>query len=61
MAARGELTMLSVLLNVMPAIVGVLYALTGLGYLWQRQYGWAIVWLSYGLANVGLIMAAQNN
>jgi len=53
--------MLSVLLNVMPAIVGVLYALTGLGYLWQRQYGWAIVWLSYGLANVGLIMAAQNN
>jgi len=50
--------MMSTLLNVMPAIVGVLYALTGLGYLWQRQYGWGIVWLSYAMANVGLIMAS---
>lgn len=50
--------MLSTLLNVMPAIVGVLYAITGLGYLWQRQYGWGIVWLSYAMANVGLIMAS---
>lgn len=51
--------MLDKLLVAMPAIVGVLYALTGFGYLWRREYGWAIVWISYGLANVGLIMAAS--
>jgi hypothetical protein len=53
--------MLSVLLNVMPAIVGVLYGLTGLGYLYQRQYGWALMWLSYAMANVGIIIASQNS
>lgn len=50
--------MLDKLLVAMPAIVGVLYAITGLGYLWKREYGWAIVWTSYALANFGLIMAS---
>ncbi len=51
--------MLDKMLVAMPLIVGALYALTGIGYLWKREFGWAIVWLSYGLANVGLIMAAS--
>jgi len=51
--------MLDKLLVAMPAIVGVLYALTGLGYLWRREYGWALMWLGYAFANVGIIMAAS--
>ena len=51
--------MLDKLLVAMPAIVGVLYAITGLGYLWKRECGWGIVWISYALANLGLIMAAS--
>ena len=37
--------MLDKLLVAMPAIVGVLYAITGLGYFWKREYGWSIVWI----------------
>lgn len=39
-------------------VVCVLYTLTGIGFLLKKNWPWAIVWLSYAMANVGLIWAA---
>lgn len=44
-----------------PAIVAVLYIATGLCHLWRREYGWALTWVAYGIANVGLIMAQSGH
>lgn len=40
-------------------VVMVLYALVGISYLIKGDYPWALTWLSYSLANVGLIWAAS--
>jgi len=39
-----------------PAIVGVLYTGVAVAYLVKGDIPWSIVWASYGLANVGLIL-----
>jgi hypothetical protein len=41
------------------AICGILYLATGIGFLIQKQWGFALAYFSYSLANVGLIMAAK--
>jgi len=48
-------------LYIMPGIVTLLYFITALIYLWKQDYPWAMVWGSYGLANVGLIWMAIAN
>ena len=44
------------LIVMMPSIVAVLYSVVGVCYVLKKDYAWAIVWLSYALANVGLIL-----
>jgi hypothetical protein len=42
-----------------PGIVMVLYAITGSAFLYKKDYAWALVWFSYALANLGLILAGN--
>jgi hypothetical protein len=39
--------------------VGVIYIIVGLIYLWTGKYGLGVAFISYALANVGLILAAK--
>ena len=56
---EGELMTLDAFITVIPAIVGVLYATVALAYIIKGDIPWAIVWGSYSLANVGLILAGR--
>ncbi len=47
---------LDVLIFVMPSIVGVLYFTVAACYALKKDWAWALVWFSYALANVGLIL-----
>ena len=40
------------------AICGILYFITAVKFLIVGQHGFAIAYISYAMANVGLIMAA---
>ena len=40
----------------MPSIAAILYSIAGLGYLLRKDYPWACVWISYALANLGLVL-----
>lgn len=51
--------MVDLIVKMCPAIVAVLYALVGIGYLVKKDYPWALVWIAYAIANVGLILAAS--
>lgn len=42
-----------------PAIVGLLYTSVAIAYLIKGDVPWSIVWASYGLANVGLIIVGM--
>ena len=48
--------LLDILIVTMPSIVGALYFLTSFVYLYKRDYAWALVWFSYAMANVGLVL-----
>jgi len=51
--------MIDTLVKVCPMIAGILYAIVGVGYLIRHDYPWALVWISYSLANLGLVLAAM--
>ena len=53
--------MLNSFIAIIPAVVGCLYASVGVAYLIKGDVPWSIVWLSYALANVGLIMVGLRN
>jgi hypothetical protein len=40
-------------------VVTVLYAWVGISYAAKGEFPWALTWLAYALANVGLIWAAK--
>jgi hypothetical protein len=46
------------LVKICPLIAAVLYAIIAVGYLLKKDYAWSLVWTSYALANVGLVLAA---
>ncbi len=48
--------MLDLLVKLMPTIVFVLYAVVAIIYIFKKDYPWALVWGSYAMANVGLIL-----
>ena len=50
--------MIDILVKVMPLIAAVLYFIIGISYGVKKDYAWCLVWCSYALANVGLVMAA---
>jgi len=47
---------LDVLIFIMPSLVGALYFIVAACYLFKKDYAWALVWFSYALANVGLVL-----
>jgi len=47
---------LQILINILPFIVAFLYAVVGVCYFIKKDYAWALVWASYSLANIGLIL-----
>ncbi len=47
------------IINIAPLIVAVFYFIVGGCYLIRRDYAWALVWISYALANIGLIMVGM--
>lgn len=44
--------------NYTVAICGLLYLATSIGFIFQKEWGFALAYFAYALANVGLIMAA---
>ncbi len=51
--------MMSWLIRALPLIAAVLYFVVGIGYLARKEYAWALVWISYSMANVGLVAAGE--
>lgn len=47
---------LQILINFLPIVVFFLYAVVGICYLFKKDYAWALVWGSYALANIGLVL-----
>jgi hypothetical protein len=47
--------------QIIVAVVMVLYAIVGISYALKGDFPWALVWLSYAMANVGLMWAASSN
>jgi len=47
--------------NIIVAIVMLLYATVGISYALKGNGPWALVWISYAAANLGLIWAAAQN
>jgi hypothetical protein len=43
-------------ITAIPSMVFGLYFLTGLCYTMKGDFPWALVWFSYALANLGLII-----
>jgi len=50
--------MIDFLVKACPLIAAALYATVGIGYFVRKDYAWSLVWISYSLANVGLVLAA---
>ena len=48
------------LVKALPLIAAVLYTIVGVGYGIRKEYAWCLVWISYALANVGLVLAAMS-
>lgn len=49
---------IDLLVKFLPLISAVLYTTVGIGYFIRKDYAWSLVWLSYALSNVGLVLAA---
>ena len=47
------------IISIMPSIVAILYAAVGLCYLLKKDFSWSLVWFSYAMANVGLILVGM--
>ncbi len=45
--------------SIVVGISAVLYAAVGISYFFKGQYAWALVWIAYSIANLGLILAAN--
>tara|TARA_Y100001972_G_scaffold129019_1_gene193478 strand:- start:5729 stop:5893 length:165 start_codon:yes stop_codon:yes gene_type:complete len=46
------------LVKYLPLISAILYTTVGIGYFIRKEYAWSLVWLSYALSNIGLVLAA---
>ncbi len=56
-----EYMMIDWLVKALPLISAVLYFAVGIGYGIKKEWAWCLVWISYGLANVGLVLAAMKH
>ena len=46
------------LVKALPLIAAILYMVVGIGYGMKKEWAWSFVWVSYALANIGLVAAA---
>lgn len=46
--------------DLIPVIVMVLYSVQAAAMLREGQHGFAFMWLSYAMANVGILFAQRN-
>ena len=53
--------MIDWLVKALPLISAVLYFAVGIGYGIKKEWAWCLVWILYGLANVGLVLAAMKH
>ena len=51
--------MIDFLVKALPLIAAVLYTVVGVGYGVRKEWAWCLVWISYALANIGLVLAAM--
>ena len=42
------------------SVVTILYGIVGISYALKGNLPWALVWISYSMANIGLIWAASS-
>jgi hypothetical protein len=47
------------ILMLLPAVVSLLYTATAIAFIAKGKPAWAVVYLSYAAANIGLILAAK--
>lgn len=52
--------MIDFLVKALPLIAAILYFIVAVGYAHKKEYAWCMVWMSYALANVGLVLAAMD-
>ena len=55
-----EENMIDGLVKALPLIAAILYMIVGIGYGIRKEWAWCLVWISYALANVGLVLAAMS-
>ena len=51
--------MIDFLVKALPLISAILYFVVGIGYGVKKEWAWCLVWISYALANVGLVLTAM--
>ena len=50
--------MIEFLIKALPLIAALLYFVVGVSYGIKKEWAWCLVWISYSLSNVGLVLAA---
>jgi len=50
--------MIDRLIVILPGITMALYAIVAIAFASKREWAWAVVYIGYALANVGLIIAS---
>ena len=53
--------MMEALIKILPLISAVLYFIVGVSYGFKKEWAWCLVWISYSLSNVGLVLAAMGS
>tara|TARA_R110002096_G_scaffold97348_3_gene216927 strand:+ start:636 stop:848 length:213 start_codon:yes stop_codon:yes gene_type:complete len=51
--------MIDALTKALPLIAAILYMIVAVGYGVKKEWAWCLVWSSYALANVGLVLASM--
>jgi len=45
--------------TILPGLVAIAYFLVACDHFRCKEYGWALAWFAYCIANIGLILAAK--
>lgn len=45
--------------TILPLLVSLAYLIVAIDFATESRWGWALAWFSYSLANVGLVLAAN--
>ena len=51
---------IELLVKALPLISAILYFIVGVSYGLKKEWAWCLVWISYSLSNVGLVLAASS-